>query len=183
MIVEGILSALGIRSEIPRTPAPHPEESPFADDREECDCSGYQAFCEWDAAGNRLPPEETVRRALLYVGRGRYRLGTGGRRQRNRPGFGWVSTTTIVDDARGAHHLWRAVPVEQAQPGDVAAYPSRYVGGVRVGIGHTGRVVAVHGPAWADLDIVDCAARKGAAIGHRSGALWGAKGGVVARRV
>lgn len=181
-IVDAILAAVGVRSEIPRDPHPHHEESPFADDAEECDCSGYVAFCEWDAAGNRLPPEETVRRALLYVGRGRYKLGKGGRRQRNRPGFGWVSTTTIVDDARSKHALWRAVPVEEARPGDVVAYPSRYVGGVRVGIGHTGRVVAVHGPTFADLDVVDCAARKGAAIGHRPGTLWAARG-VVARRV
>ena len=171
------------RSEIPRTPAPHPEESPFADDAEECDCSGYVSFAEWDAAGNRLPPEETVRRALLYVGRGRYKLGRGGRRQRNRPGFGWVSTSTIVADATGAHRLWRAVPIAQARPGDVVAYPSRYAGGVRVAIGHTGRIVAVNGPGWDGLDVVDCAARKGAAIGHRDGTLWGKKGGVVARAV
>jgi len=181
----GILSAFArvlVGSEIPRTADPHPEGSPFADAREECDCSGYVSFCEWDEAGIRLAPEETVRRALRYVDRGRYKLGAGGRRQRNRPGFGWVSTTSIVADATGKRTLWRAVPVAEAQPGDVVAYASRYVGGVRVAIGHTGRVVAVNGPGWAGLDVVDCAGRKGAAVGHRSGALWGAKGGIVARR-
>ena len=181
----GWLSNL-VRSEIPRgTPGPASDESQH----------GHMVAAD---------------RARSQVGTGRYRLGKGGRRplapspldaaglcdcsgfaswclglDRYQPGRiegDWISTTSIYRDATGPHQLFVADALADARPGDLVVYPSTYLRGVRTGIGHVGVIVGVSG-GWSGLDIVDCAARKGAAIGHRTGELWGRKGGIVARLV
>lgn len=152
-----------------------------------------------------------VERALSVVGQGRYRLGRGGRSpesptpfdaaglcdcsgalawfyglDRYQPGRiagDWISSKSVHDDALAACRLFRRVRLEDARPGDTVVYPSLYRGKVRTRVGHVGLVVAVNGPGWPGLDVVDCAARKGAAVGHRTGTLWGAKDGIVARAV
>jgi cell wall-associated NlpC family hydrolase len=156
--------------------------------------------------------EQAVGRALSVVGQARYKLGRGGRKPRAlvpwdvegfcdcsgfaswvhgldryqpevRPGGSdWISTTSIYDDATGEHRMFRAVPVEEALPGDLVVYPSRYKKGVRIGIGHVGVIVARLRDGWDGLEVVDCAARRGPAIAHRSGELW-ARRGIVARRL
>ena len=154
--------------------------------------------------------DQAATRALSVVGQARYKLGKGGRKPRalvpwdaeglcDCSGFAswclgldryqpgriegeWISTTSIYRDATGPHRMFAAVALEDARPGDLVVYPSTYRAGVRTGIGHVGVIVNVGG-GWSGLGIVDCASRKGAAIGHRDGGLWGRKGGVVARRV
>jgi len=172
-------------SEVPRGPAP-PDLSIF--DAGLLDCSGFLAATEWDEHGHRRDPAAIVAYAVALVGQGRYGLGKGARRQRHRPGEidgDWISTTSVYRDATGPQRLWRAVPVDEAQAGDGVTYPSTYRLGVRTRIGHCGRIVAVNGPGWAGLDVVDCAGRRPPAIAHRpdGGALWGRRGGVVVRRV
>ena len=158
------------------------------------------------------PPtvSDPVNRAVGMVGRGRYRLGKGGRDPRalspfdggecDCSGFAswclgldrfqpgridgdWIATTSIHRDATGPKRMFRAVPIEEARAGDLVVYPSRYRAGMRVSIGHVGVVVERTGDGWDGLRVIDCAGRKGAAVAYRAGTLWGAKGGIVARRV
>jgi cell wall-associated NlpC family hydrolase len=158
-----------------------------------------------------LTGAEVVARALSVVGQGVYQLGKGGRNPEapspliggrcDCSGFAswcsgldryqpdqidgdWISTTSIYRDATGPRRMFDVVELAAAQPGDLVVYPSRYRLGVRTGIGHVGVVVAVTGPGWSGLDVVDCAGRRPPAIAHRpdGGALWGRRGGAVVRR-
>lgn len=153
------------------------------------------------------PEPDAVRRALSVVGTGRYHLGRGGRRPGNstpldaagesdcsglvswalgldryqpgRIGGDWISTASMVRDAMGPRQMFAPVALADAVPGDVVTYKAT------IGVGHCGVIVAVNGPTWRELDIVDCAARKPPAIAHRAdgGDLWRRKGGIVVRLV
>ena len=162
-----------------------------------------------------MPDSTTVTRARSVVGTGTYRLGRGGRHHDaaspldaegccDCSGFaswavgldrksaaiegGWISTDSIVRDATGPRRLFVVVPVgAMAQPGDLVVYPGRFVGGVRVGIGHVGVVAAVPTGWRYDatgqigwLRIVHCAASGWIAIRESDGRPW-AKRGIVAR--
>ena len=129
-----------------------------------CDCSGFAA---WSMGLDRYQP--------------------------GRIAGDWISTDAIVADAQGPGRMFAVVGRLTAggldrpagwQPGDLVVYPGRRVLGRRVAIGHVGVVVAVTGPGWSGLDVVDCAGRRPPAIAHRpdGGALWGRRGGVVVRR-
>jgi cell wall-associated NlpC family hydrolase len=147
----------------------------------------------------------SVQRARSMVGKGKYGLGNGGRDgdaptpldangrcdcsgfalawvdgvDRKQPD-GWLWCDGVYADATGPQKRWRRVRLEDAQPGDRVVYKgTRKLG--RRKPGHCGVVVAVNGPGWNGLDVIDCAGRLGAAIAHRTGALWGRKGGIVVR--
>lgn len=157
-----------------------------------------------------LDGAEVVKRALSCVGRGVYRLGKGGRRPSDPAPFdaggfcdcsgfasfalgldryqptaidgGWISTDSIVRDARGPHRMFREVPITEAKAGDLVVYPGRFVAGKRVGIGHVG-VVVEPGPTILACRVAHCAASKSVgAVRVSDGRPW-ARSGIVARRV
>lgn len=151
---------------------------------------------------------EAVRRARSMVGRGKYGLGDGGRDgsaptpldangrcdcsgfalawvdgiDRKLPDGSWSWCDGVYADATGPQKRWRAVPLAEARPGDRVVYKGTRRLGKRKP-GHCGVVVAVNGPGWEGLDVIDCAGRLGAAIAHRPGTLWGRKGGIVVRKI
>ena len=151
---------------------------------------------------------EVVRRALSCVGRGVYKLGKGGRRPADPAPFdasgasdcsgfaswclgldryqptaidgGWISTDSIVRDARGPHRMFVEVPIGEAQAGDLVVYPGRFVAGKRVGIGHVG-VIVEPGPTILACRVAHCAASGKVAVRVSDGRPW-ARTGTVARR-
>lgn len=156
-----------------------------------------------------LDGAEVVRRALSCVGRGVYRLGRGGHRPADPAPFdasgasdcsgfaswclgldryqptaidgGWISTDSIVRDARGPRRMFREVPIGEAKAGDLVVYPGRFVAGRRVGIGHVG-VVVEPGATIAACRVAHCAASGPVAVRVSDGRPW-ARRGIVARRV
>lgn len=157
------------------------------------------------------PEHHAVIRARSMVGRGKYRLGTGGRKptapapfdrdgycdcsgftswalglDRYQPGRiagDWLSTDAMYADAMGSHRLFDRIPgPADAAPGDLVVYRSkRNVAGVRTSIGHVGVVADGGGETWADLRVVHCAASGAVAVRESDAALWGRRSGIVIR--
>lgn len=166
-----------------------------------------------------LDGAEVVRRALSAVGHGTYRLGKGGRRPHDPAPFdaggfcdcsgfaswclgvdryqptgidgGWISTDSIVRDARGVRpsgspmlgprRMFREVEINEALPGDLVVYPGSFVAGRRVGIGHVG-VIVEPGPTILACRVAHCAASKSVgAVRVSDGRPW-ARRGIVVRR-
>lgn len=121
------------------------------DPEPECDCSGFVAHV---LGLPRDQADETV------------------------GGPSWVETTALVRDGRGPQRLVRALPLADAQPGDLVCY------GDSGGQGHVGIVVERNG---ARIITVDCSAsgdKTGSAIQRRDRtALWKSKGAVTLRLV
>lgn len=160
-----------------------------------------------DAQVIAIEGQVTAERARSQVGRGVYKLGTGGRDphaatpfitgqcdcsgfvawclglDRYQPGKidgDWVSTTAVWRDAQGPRRLFERVEPAQATAGDIVVYGSTYEHGRRVGIGHIGVVVE---PAVivATMRIVHCAASGEIAVRESNGAVWDRHHGIVAR--
>jgi hypothetical protein len=100
---------------------------------------------------------------------------------------GYANCDSICDDADAERSFFARV-VGAPRPGDVVAYRSRYVLGVRVAVGHIGLVVSdpVTADPWS-CRVVDCSAsvdrKRGHAISMRPDASVWRKRGVFLRYV
>ena len=149
-VVERALRAVGTCTYSLGKGGRHPEADSPGDGEGRCDCSGYASW----ALG-------LDRKSGAIDG-------------------GWISTDSIVRDARGPRRMFREVPIGDAKPGDLVVYPGRFVAGRRVGIGHVG-VIVEPGPTILACRVAHCAASGKVAVRVSDGRPW-ARSGIVARR-
>ncbi len=145
-----------------------------------------------------------VARAESQLDTGRYGLGKGGRHpdaptpfdkaglcdcsgfalawcygwDRYAPGLiggDWHGTGGVYADATGPQRVWRALPIDEARPGDALVYPTRVIDG-RKRIGHCAVVVGPNA-------VIHCHGGRAPAISRATFDLWRRKQGIAVRPV
>ena len=152
---------------------------------------------------------DVVVRARSMVGKGKYKLGKGGRAPSNPTPFveeqcdcsgfvawclgidryqpgkvaqgDWIETTAVVKDATHYGGTFSLIPYNH-RPGDVIVYGDLFRGKKKVGEGHIAIVETVDENGKA-LMTIDCASSRGAtgAVNRRSAAFFFARNAIVAR--
>lgn len=101
-----------------------------------CDCSGFAAWC----------------------------LGID-RKQPTLPGWGWLSTDSMVDIARKPNNGW-LLELPRPEPGCLVVYPGLYGGGRRKRIGHAGIVSQVPAEWPGPFRVIHCSAGNQKKLGY-----------------
>lgn len=96
---------------------------------------------------------------------------------------GWMNTDSIIQDATGPAKCWRVAP--RPYPTCAVVYPSTFLAGVRLRMGHIAAVLSVpaeYAPQepdwWARLRVAECHGPRmaGMAIRTRDGSIWRKRG-------